>query len=156
MLSERPLKPADQKTERGKILNPKYNICRDQPTSRASPLRINTLLFRVLCFCKVPSLRQFGITDLTLIPGIFHDIALVAFWASSKHHRGSKFSRVLNTYLIQCKFDGFPRFWLRAKASRLIGDLRDAEILVNRNFSSGKHRPSGCTCYVFRSARGKM
>ena len=47
MLSERPLKYADQKTERGKILNPQYSIDRDQPTSRASPLRINTLLSRV-------------------------------------------------------------------------------------------------------------
>ena len=45
MLSERPLKSADQKTERSKILNPEYNMDRDQPTSRASPLRINTLLF---------------------------------------------------------------------------------------------------------------
>ena len=44
VLSERPFKLADQKTERGKILNPEYSICRDQPTSRASPLRINTLL----------------------------------------------------------------------------------------------------------------
>ena len=44
MLSERPFKLADQKTERGKILNPEYNIFRDQPTPRASPLRINTLL----------------------------------------------------------------------------------------------------------------
>ena len=48
VLSERPLKSADQKTERGKILNPEYNINRDQPTSRASPLRINTLLCRVV------------------------------------------------------------------------------------------------------------
>ena len=37
-LSERPFKSADQKTERGKILNPEYNIDRDQPTSQASPL----------------------------------------------------------------------------------------------------------------------
>jgi len=36
--------------ERGKILNPKYSIVRDQPASRASPLRINVLLFRVLWF----------------------------------------------------------------------------------------------------------
>ena len=43
-LSERPFKLADQKTERGKILNPEYSTCRDQPTSRASPLRINDLL----------------------------------------------------------------------------------------------------------------
>ena len=34
-------------TERGKILNPEYNIFRDQPIARASPLRINTLLYRV-------------------------------------------------------------------------------------------------------------
>ena len=47
MLSERPLKYADQKTERGKVINPQYSIDRDQPTSRASPRRINTLLFRV-------------------------------------------------------------------------------------------------------------
>ena len=47
VLSERPLKFADQKTERGKILNPEYSICRDQPTRRASPLRINDLLSRV-------------------------------------------------------------------------------------------------------------
>ena len=47
-LSERPLKSADQKTERGKVLKPEYNIDRDQPTSRASPLRINVLLSRVL------------------------------------------------------------------------------------------------------------
>ena len=46
VLSERPLKSADPKTERGKILNPEYSIFRDQPTPRASPLRINTLLFR--------------------------------------------------------------------------------------------------------------
>ena len=48
VLSERPFKLADQKTERGKILNPKYSIDRDQPTSQASPLRINTLLSRVV------------------------------------------------------------------------------------------------------------
>ena len=48
VLSERPFKSADQKTERGKLLNPEYNIFRDQPTSRASPLRINTLLSREL------------------------------------------------------------------------------------------------------------
>ena len=45
VLSERPLKFAGQKTERCKILNPQYNIDRDQPTSQASPLRINTLLY---------------------------------------------------------------------------------------------------------------
>ena len=44
MLSERPLKYADQKTERGKILNLEYSIYRDQPTSQASPLRIHALL----------------------------------------------------------------------------------------------------------------
>ena len=44
VLSERPLKSANQKTERGKVLNPEYNIFRDQPTPGASPLRINTLL----------------------------------------------------------------------------------------------------------------
>ena len=33
-------------TERGKVLNSEYNIFRDQPTSPASPLRINTLLCR--------------------------------------------------------------------------------------------------------------
>ena len=43
-LSERPLKYADRKTERGKILNPEYSTDRDQPTSQASPLRINDLL----------------------------------------------------------------------------------------------------------------
>ena len=43
-LSERPLKSADQKPERGKLLNPEYSTDRDQPTSRASPLRINDLL----------------------------------------------------------------------------------------------------------------
>ena len=32
-------------TERGKLLNPEYNIFRDQPIPRASPLRINTLLY---------------------------------------------------------------------------------------------------------------
>ena len=32
-------------TERGKILNPDYSIFRDQPTPRASPLRVNTLLY---------------------------------------------------------------------------------------------------------------
>ena len=37
-LSERPLKFDDQKTERSKTSNPEYNIDRDQPTSRASPL----------------------------------------------------------------------------------------------------------------------
>ena len=47
-LSERPFKYADQITERGKISNPEYNICRDQPTTGASPLRINVLLSRVL------------------------------------------------------------------------------------------------------------
>ena len=37
-LSERPLKLADQKTERAKVLNPEYNIFRDQPIAGASPL----------------------------------------------------------------------------------------------------------------------
>ena len=32
-------------TERGKVLNPEYNIFRDQPIAGASPLRINTLLY---------------------------------------------------------------------------------------------------------------
>ena len=36
-------------TERCKVLNPEYNIFRDQPTPRASPLRINTLLCRPIC-----------------------------------------------------------------------------------------------------------
>ena len=44
MLSERPFKLANQKAERGKILNPEYNMFRDQPIPGASPLRINTLL----------------------------------------------------------------------------------------------------------------
>ena len=48
VLSERPLRLADQKMERGKMLNPEYSICRDQPTSQASPLRINDLLSRVI------------------------------------------------------------------------------------------------------------
>ena len=43
-LSERAIEFADLITERCKILNPEYNICRDQPASRASPLRINDLL----------------------------------------------------------------------------------------------------------------
>ena len=47
VLSERPLKSADQKTERCKMLNPEYSICRDQPIAGASPLRINVLLSRV-------------------------------------------------------------------------------------------------------------
>ena len=47
-LSERQLKYADQKTERVKVINPEYSICRDQPASRASPLRINALLYREL------------------------------------------------------------------------------------------------------------
>ena len=33
-------------TERGKILNPEYSMFRDPPIAGASPLRINTLLFR--------------------------------------------------------------------------------------------------------------
>ena len=37
-------------TERGKTLNPEYNIFRDQPIPRASPLRINTLLCGVVTF----------------------------------------------------------------------------------------------------------
>ena len=49
-LSERSIEFADLITERGKILNPEYNICRDQPTSRASPLRINDLLSTVVYF----------------------------------------------------------------------------------------------------------
>ena len=43
-------------TERGKILNPEYSICRDQPTSRASPLRINALLCAGLWRCASQSL----------------------------------------------------------------------------------------------------
>ena len=31
--------------ERSKVLNPKYNIDRDQPIAGASPLRINTLSY---------------------------------------------------------------------------------------------------------------
>ena len=49
-LSERSIEFADLITERGKILNPEYIICRDQPTSRASPLRINVLLSHLLIF----------------------------------------------------------------------------------------------------------
>ena len=46
-------------TERGKILNPEYNTNRDQPTTGASPLRVNALL---PCVARVepgraPSLR---------------------------------------------------------------------------------------------------
>ena len=55
-LSERPLKSAELITERGKILNPEYSIDRDQPTSRASPLRINDLLstvYRIECQLSV-------------------------------------------------------------------------------------------------------
>ena len=47
-LSERAIEFADQKMELGKILNPEYNIFRDQPIAGASPLRINTLLCREL------------------------------------------------------------------------------------------------------------
>ena len=36
-------------TERCKVLNHEHNVFRDQPTSRACPLRIKTLLFRVPC-----------------------------------------------------------------------------------------------------------
>ena len=35
-------------TERGKVINPEYSIFRDQPIAGASPLRINTLLCRVV------------------------------------------------------------------------------------------------------------
>ena len=45
VLSERPLKSADQKTERGKAINPEYSIYRDLPIAAASLLRINTLLY---------------------------------------------------------------------------------------------------------------
>ena len=48
-LSERSIEFADLITERGKILNPEYSICRDQPTTGASPLRINDLLSRRFC-----------------------------------------------------------------------------------------------------------
>ena len=44
-LSERSIEFADLITERGKILNPEYSIDSDRPTSRASPLRINVLLY---------------------------------------------------------------------------------------------------------------
>ena len=40
-------------TERGKISNPEHNIKRDQPTSRASPLRINVLLSCVCQLCGI-------------------------------------------------------------------------------------------------------
>ena len=53
MLSERPFKFADQKTERGKVPNPEYNIFRDQPIAGVSPLRINTLLSTAICHCAV-------------------------------------------------------------------------------------------------------
>ena len=46
-LSQRAIEFADLITERGEVLNPKYNIDRDQPTSWASPLGINVLLSRV-------------------------------------------------------------------------------------------------------------
>ena len=57
VLSERPLKSADQKTERGRLLNPEYNMDRDQPTSQASPLRINTLL-SAASFCGIVTRRS--------------------------------------------------------------------------------------------------
>ena len=47
-LSERSIEFADLITERGKIINPEYSICRDQPASRATPLRINDLLSPLL------------------------------------------------------------------------------------------------------------
>ena len=43
-LSERSIEFADQKTERGKVINREYSIDRDQATAGASPLRINVLL----------------------------------------------------------------------------------------------------------------
>ena len=57
-LSERPLKYADQKAERGKVLNPQYSIDRDQPTSPASPLRINALLSRAFRCVKPKAENQ--------------------------------------------------------------------------------------------------
>ena len=62
MLSERPLKLAVQKTERGKISNPEYSTCRDQPTSQASPLRINDLLS---CVFSIPSVPNHPADDQT-------------------------------------------------------------------------------------------
>ena len=69
VLSERPVKLADQKTERGKILNPDYNIFRDQPTAGASPLRVNTLLCSVSRnsmrnhHCNLPLFDRFSLGD---------------------------------------------------------------------------------------------
>ena len=55
-----------RKTERGKISNPEYSIFRDQPTPRASPLRINTLLCRDLlpCVFRLRFQNQMGSFDL--------------------------------------------------------------------------------------------
>ena len=61
VLSERSIEFTDLITERSKILNPEYSIDRDQPTSWASPLRINTLLCRPICVLilrDVPIVRQ--------------------------------------------------------------------------------------------------
>ena len=49
-------------TERSKILNPEYNIFRDQPTPRASPLRINTLLHGETCHYFRGSIKCSGYT----------------------------------------------------------------------------------------------
>ena len=61
-LSKRPFKDAVQKTARGKILNPQYSTDRDQPTSRASPLRINDLLSTAL-----GNSNHFGIWEMTFL-----------------------------------------------------------------------------------------
>ena len=67
--------------ERSKVINPEYSIDRDQPTSRASPLRINDLLSRAAQYHElglnfgttVPAYRKSLVNSLAALARPFRD-----------------------------------------------------------------------------------
>ena len=56
-------------TERGKVINPEYNIFRDQPIAGASPLRINTLLYSAVCLISCNACEGRNIRILSVFKG---------------------------------------------------------------------------------------
>ena len=77
----RAAKPICQRmAERSKVLNPEYNIFRDQPTPGASPLRINTLSSRVFAVEGDRRNLRFGISaPFAVFSGVASDLPATFF-----------------------------------------------------------------------------
>ena len=94
---------------------------------------------------EVPISWQFSIADGAIEPRIFDDIALAALRAKSEDDPRRKAVRMLNPRAIQCSRNSGPRFGFGAETGRLIGDLHHGHIVIDRNFTGGKHRTTGST-----------